>query len=324
MTAAMRPNQAYDLIDPSTKKKYPFNPNRVWSFVPNSMMKMIEEGRIYFPSDVSKRPMQKRYKADLLESTNPVSSILVEVGLNTEGTKLIQELLGNKVFDYSKPLSLIKLLCMQTLDADDIVMDFFAGSNTTGQAVLELAASNEIKNISFITIQLPEIINKNTEAYKAGYSKISGIASERLRKVCKRLKKTPGFRCLKLQLSNYKAWQNIEELDINKLELEFDKFQSPLIDNWKEEDLLTEVMLMEGFPLDSKIEKDFIYKKNKVRSISSDFCEHRLLICLDKKVNVDTIKTLQLNDNDIFICLDNAIDDEQKVTLSDKGLIKTI
>ncbi len=83
-------------------------------------------------------------------------------------------------------------------------------------------------------------------------------------------------------------------------------------------------MLLEGFPLDSIIEQDNAYKKNRVQIVSSDFCEHRLLICLDKKINAETIKTLTLNENDIFICLDTAITDEQKATLSDKGLIKTI
>jgi hypothetical protein len=57
------------------------------------------------------------------------------------------------------------------------------------------------------------------------------------------------------------------------------------------------------------------YKKNKVHQVVSDFCEHKLLICLDKKVYVDTIRNLKLGEKDIFICLDNAISDQEKVTL---------
>ena len=76
--------------------------------------------------------------------------------------------------------------------------------------------------------------------------------------------------------------------------------------------------------MDSKLEVLGQYKKNGVTMVTSDFCEHKLLVCLVKKVYADTIKNLQLNEDDVFICLDSAITDQDKVTLQDKGLIKTI
>ena len=63
MTSTQRPNQAYDLVDPKTGKVYPYNPNRVWAFIPESMRKLIDEGRIVFPENTNQRPMQKRFKA---------------------------------------------------------------------------------------------------------------------------------------------------------------------------------------------------------------------------------------------------------------------
>lgn len=91
MNASMRPNQAYDLVDPATGKVYPFNPNRVWAFIPESMNKMIAEGRIVFPDDTSKRPMQKRFKNELKSVCNPFSTLMMDrVGLNTEATRTIQ------------------------------------------------------------------------------------------------------------------------------------------------------------------------------------------------------------------------------------------
>lgn len=88
MTASQRPNQAYDLVDPKTGKKYPFNPNRVWAFIPETMEKMIRENRIVFPMDTSKRPMQKRFKSELKKEKDPFSSFMTEeVGLNTEATR---------------------------------------------------------------------------------------------------------------------------------------------------------------------------------------------------------------------------------------------
>ncbi|VAW45911.1 Type III restriction-modification system methylation subunit, partial [hydrothermal vent metagenome] len=74
MTASMRPNQAYDLIDPETGISYPHNPNRVWAYIPESMNKLIQEGRVIFPKDVEKRPMLKRFKNELKSTFNPFSS----------------------------------------------------------------------------------------------------------------------------------------------------------------------------------------------------------------------------------------------------------
>jgi hypothetical protein len=83
-------------------------------------------------------------------------------------------------------------------------------------------------------------------------------------------------------------------------------------------------MLQEGFPLHSKIEPMGAIKANKVMQIKSEFCKHVIFVCLDEKVDKKTIEQLPLTDKDIFICLDKALTDEQKVALSDKGVIKTI
>ncbi|MEP6444677.1 MAG: site-specific DNA-methyltransferase, partial [Hyphomicrobiales bacterium] len=100
MSAAMRPNQAYDLLDPETGISYPHNPNRVWAFIPETMDRMILEGRILFPSDNSKRPMQKRFKGELKTQFNPYSTLMMNhVGLNSEATKAMQSLLTCNIFE---------------------------------------------------------------------------------------------------------------------------------------------------------------------------------------------------------------------------------
>ena len=249
---------------------------------------------------------------------------------NEVGSEELERLFGvSNIFDNPKPHTLINYLikAAEGKDKDDdfIILDFFAGSGSTGQAIYEL--DEDAGNKKFILVQLNEKIDENKVAYKKGYRYIPEITRDRLMKSAKKNKqknKELGFKYYRLRSSNYKVWENIVEGDIEKLELAFEKFESPLIDNWKEEDLLAEVMLIEGFPLDSKIEREEAYTKNKVQAVTSDFHEHRLLVCLDKKVSADTIKALQLKEDDVFICLDNAITDEQKVTLSDKGLIKTI
>lgn len=198
MSSAMRPNQAYELINPATGVAYPCNPNRVWAYAPESMQRLLDENRIIFPDEPSKRPMLKRFKGELRSDYNPFSSLLNGlVGLNTEATKQIQDLLGGSYFNYSKPLSLIKALLTQVTSKNDIVLDFFAGSGTTGQAVMELNAKDD-GNRQFILVQLPEQIDPKkqkdayafvTETLQKPEATIFEITAERLRRAGEKIKK---------------------------------------------------------------------------------------------------------------------------------------
>lgn len=261
-------------------------------------------------------------------------TVLPETLGNTQtGTTEVEGLLKGKYFDFPKPSSLIEYLIQNSIDSDDdIVLDFFAGSGSTGHAVQNLIEKDIIKP-KYILVQLPEVLTGDTDtskaAMKAGYNSVSEITIQRIKNVCKLYKsKIPeeyaGFKIYKLAKSNFKVWKNVITSDIKKLELEYEKFEDSLVENWQKEDLLTEITLIEGFPLDSIIEELKEYNKNAVVKVSSTSCEHKLLVCLDSKVYADTIKSLQFNEDDIFICLDSAISDQDKVTLQDKGLIKTI
>lgn len=211
MSSALRPNQAYDLIDPEAGIAYPCNPNRVWAYAPESMQRLLDEKRVIFPDSPKKRPMLKRFKAELKSNYNPFSSLLNGlVGLNTEATRQIQDLLGGAYFNYSKPLSLVKTLLTQVTTNEDVVLDFFAGSGTTGQAVMDLNAEDG-GNRKFILVQLPELIDpkKQKEAYefvteKLGKSEatIFEITAERLRRAGKKIKADNADK------------ENIENLDI--------------------------------------------------------------------------------------------------------------
>ncbi len=259
--------------------------------------------------------------------TQKPKTIWTDKELNYQnGGNEIKKLFGNSdIFDFPKPTFLIKnMIDMFDLE-DDLVLDFFVGSGTTAHAVLnEITANN---NLQFICVQLPENIEENHQAYRAGYKTISELCKERIRRVCNVINKKSnlvGFRSFKLTYSNYKNWTDAKTDKIQELTPLFENLETSLVDGWVEENLMTEILLLEGFPLNSKIAEIKEYDKNKIQEVTSDFCEHKLLICLDKKVHSATIKNLQLGDTDIFICLDNAITDEEKVTLADKGLIKTI
>jgi adenine-specific DNA-methyltransferase len=188
MTASMRPNQAYDLIDPKTGNKYSCNPNRVWAYIPESMKKLIAEERIIFPSDPLKRPMLKRFKNELKSSFNPSSTWMSEVGMNTEATKTMQQLMGENVFDFSKPISLIKHFIQISTSNSDLILDFFAGSGTTAHAVMELNAEDG-GNRKFILCQIDEPIDEKNKKQAFDFCLkndlppvISSITIERVRR----------------------------------------------------------------------------------------------------------------------------------------------
>jgi adenine-specific DNA-methyltransferase len=184
----LRPNQYYDLVDPKTGKIYKPNPNRVWAYIPESMDKLIKEDQVFFPEDNTKRPMIKRFKNQLKSDRNPLSTFVENIGSNSEGTREIQNIFESSLFTYSKPVSLIKMLIsnFENNSDEDYFLDFFAGSGTTGQAVMELNEADG-GNRKFILVQLPELTDEKSEAYKAGYKRISDITIERNKRVVERI-----------------------------------------------------------------------------------------------------------------------------------------
>lgn len=285
MTASMRPNQAYDLVDPKTGKVYPYNPNRVWAFIPESMEQLIADNRVIFPEDTSKRPMQKRFKNELKKSFNPFSSLMQDlVGLNTEATRIIQDVLGGNVFDYSKPISLLRTLIEQVTNSNSLVLDFFSGSATTAHAVMQLNAEDG-GNRKFIMVQLPEKIDEKSEAYKAGYKNICEIGKERIRRAGKKIKEDNkdkegiekldiGFRVLKLDSSNMEdVYYTPQEFTMQSL------FNENVKADRTGEDLLFQVMLDLGIELSAKIETQQIAGKT-VYLVDDNY----LVACFDRDV----------------------------------------
>lgn len=232
-----------------------------------------------------------------------------------------------------KPIAFImQMLSLATSSEDEnIVLDFFAGSGSTAHAVL---AKNKEDNGTrrFIIVQLPEP-SKNPE-----FSTNAEICKERLRRSIASLKPQEsnfvlseeasedyGFKSFRLDKSNFKAWQDFRGADLQELQTLFSTFETPLVDGWKEDDLLVEILLLEGFPLSSKGSAATDFSENKVIQVESDLIGHRLFICLETRVKDQTIKCLAaLHQKDIFICLDSALDDAAKAHLNDVGNVRTI
>ena len=236
------------------------------------------------------------------------------------------------IFPRPKPLGLLKhiLELATNPQGNDIILDFFAGSCTTAQALLELDREDG-GNRRFICIQFPEPPT-NSEARKAGFSTIAEIGKERIRRVIIKMQQTTegmliaperkepedlGFRIYKLGRSNFKAWQDYKGENVQDIETLFDNFETPLVEGWARADLLAEIMLLQGFLLDSFIIQQDSFTNNTILLVSSSICSHRLFVCLDDNIVDDTIEQIHLHSEDIFVCLDSALDDQSKVRLAD-------
>lgn len=202
---------------------------------------------------------------------------------NEAGTLELKRLFGNAPFDTAKPLGLLRYCIEQTIDNDAIILDFFAGSGTTGHAVFKAnAADGGLRR--FILVQLPEIIDKKD------YRKISEITSERLRRAGKAVRdENPmfsgdtGFRVFKLASSNIRAW----DPDASHLENSLLKNAEHLVQGRSEQDVLYELLLKLGLDLCVPIETKTIAGK-AVHSIGGG----ALIACLADGLTKDIIEPL--------------------------------
>jgi len=347
-TKSERPNCYYELTDPKTGIKYMANENRVWAFSQESMKKLLSEGKIIFSEDGSTRPYLKKFWTELKTEKKPLSTwignsifkdddtVYLEVGYNTEGTKGVNEIFGGKkVFDYPKPISLIKTLVQQVTKENDLVLDFFGGSGTTAQAVLELNEEDG-GDRKFILIQLPEPTSPDSEAYKASYKNIAEITKERVRRVIKGYGDKPkaidsGFKVFKLAPSNYPEISY--EFDPEKTEEENKKSllgylakakQTSLIDNSVNPiDVVYENIVKEGFSLNSSVSEGKV-DGNHIFIVKDG--EDEMRISLDKKISSETVKKLSSVEfkGKTFVCYDNALSDSDKANIGLNLELKTI
>ena len=336
-TASQRPNLHYPIIEPKTGRVFDPPSNTGWRYSKERMMQLIADSCVLFPSKDDGRPREKKHRADLLREKIAFPSIITGVH-TSDGTEEIRGLFGSEIFDFSKPTALIKRLIQQGADEASIILDFFSGSATTAHAVLDLNKEDGGAR-KFVLVQMPEAVPVDSEASKAGYATIAEIGKERIRRVIAKIKadKTPelhagesapdlGFKVFKLAKSNFKPWEDYKGEDVGKLEALFADSVTPLVPTWKEieDGLFTEVLLLEGYPLDSSVKVRSDFTKNRIREVSCSFHEKRLLVCLDELIASETVAALTLAPNEVFVCLDAAVDDGTKSTLDDKGLIRTI
>jgi len=268
----------------------------------------------------------------------------MKIGTNEDAFDELKTIFGReKLYNYPKPTTLISYLA-KTLSLNDkgfIILDFFAGSGTTGHAVWDLNKEDGGKR-KFILVQLDEEVQD--EEIKKEFPTIADICIERLRRVSEKYKKEReeqliknemdfGFKVFKLDKSNFNLKDEFEfdpsedkeELKKKYLEWLGMFVDQPLVSGWKEIDVIYEVMLKEGLNLNSKIEKvkikndEFYYVKDEGQNLE-------FFISLKDKFSKDTIEEIRTSKykERMFVFLDNALTDSDKINLSAFVRLKVI
>lgn len=197
------------------------------------MKEWILEGRVFFGKDGKGAPQLKRYLSEVQQGVIPTTYWSYdEVGHTDSARKDLKNIFVNSApFDNPKPTGLLKKALNIACGSNDLIIDFFAGSGTTAQAVMELNLEDGGSR-QCICVQMPETLEESSEAYKAGYRTIADITRARIDKVIAKLKaeqpdKTVDLSCAQFTLapSNFKVWRS-EASDVDALRNQLDMFQS--------------------------------------------------------------------------------------------------
>lgn len=260
-------NYDYVITTPSGRNISP--PKGIcWRFSKAKVQELISDNRVWFGEDGNNVPRLKRFLSEVKEGITPLTIWYhKDVAHNQEAAQELRKLFeGHLYFETPKPVRLIKRIVHIASKEDDIILDFFAGSGTTAQAVLELNKEDSGKR-KFILVQLPEQSSLDSEAYRAGFKTIAEITKERIRRVIKKIKKNKdvktdmfddgsqdlGFKVFKLTPSNFKIWRS-NEINEENLIQQLEAFTNPVHKDSPEKNMLYELILKAGYQLTDKIE----------------------------------------------------------------------
>lgn len=353
-TIQERPNSDFTMINPKTKEEFPVNPLRCWAVTKETFEDYYKQDRIIFPGDydflnISKPVLRYWKEDDEKKAGDDFGKIAVStkfpdtIGMSQDGTKEITNLLGTKAFSYPKPTELIKFLTKISTNSSSlnpnssIILDFFSGSATTAHAVMQLNTEDGGKR-KFIMVQLPEICDEKSEAFKAGYKNICEIGKERIRRAGQQILKQVqndkekdglfsekmlkqvqhdghpelvsgskldiGFRVLKCDTSNMEdVYYSPDHLDKQDL------FKNNIKNDRTAEDLLFQVMLDLGIMLSSKIETKQIDGKT-VYYVEGNY----LVACFDEDVTEETITKIAKETPYYFVMKDSSMANDSVAT----------
>lgn len=295
-----RPNLYYAIPHPQSGEEVWPRKEAVWALSKDRMLSLLADNRLYWGADGdSKTPRIKNFLS-VAKKVVPRSVLLYkDVGHTQSATNEYRTLFPDVDFDYPKPSSLIQHLIGLVSDGVDkefVVLDFFAGSGTTGQAVIQ---SNLIDGGSrkYLLVQLPEQLDSKSQAHCAGFRAISDITKERLRRAGKQIREENplfagdlGFRVFKLATSNIRAWEPDPVTLTETLETSIEHLKN----DRSEQDILFELLLKLGLDLCVPIETREIFGAKKKTHVIHSIGGGSLLVCLSTAIPQADVEPLAL------------------------------
>ena len=324
-----RPSMYYPVKAPDGTEVFPIAPEGYesrWVCGKDTYVELVASGEIEWKK-VKKngeerwQVYQKHYLNDGIKET---SNLWVGDDGNKKATKELSALFkSEKVFDHPKPVTIMQKIIQMSTEPNKghIVLDFFAGSCTTGHAVMALN-SEDGGNRKFILVQIPERIDESASAFKVGFHTIAEIGKERIRGVIKKIKEEKtetkadlGFKVLKLSQSNFKIWETGHDQNVaSSLKLYADHIDH----NAKPEDILCEILLKSGFELTTKVEKIKIDKKD-VFSIE----DGAMFVYLGDGITKELTYAIADSGSKYFICLDHSFHHNDQLKTNTVQLMKS-
>jgi len=261
-----RPNQQYEIVNPKTGKIYLPGQGASWKNEKKRFDELLGDNRIVFGASGEAGPQRKRFLSEALERGRVPKSLWDDVETTAHGTSTVGKLFdGAKVFDNPKPIGLLRRMVQLGCPRAGIVLDFFSGSGTTAHAVMQLNAEDGGSR-RHIQVQLPEPVDPESEAGKAGFGTIADIARERIRRAGEKIKEDfseqlagreapldVGFRSYKLSDTSFVKWRETSAVGQNALEQRLAGLRGSADDDATPEMLLTELLLKQGYSLTESV-----------------------------------------------------------------------
>jgi adenine-specific DNA-methyltransferase len=301
-----------------------------WFIGEQKFYQMKDEGHVRFirkrdgswSVQFKQRPAEGKKIRSIMHDTRFISSQVDLATLDMEN-----------LFSFPKPVDLLFDLVNAATKSGDIILDFFSGSSTTAHAVMQLNEQDN-GNRRFIMIQFPEPLTSLDAAQKLGLKTIADVGKERIRRVIRKIGEQNngkllasttdlGFRVFRLAPTHYRQWQDTND-DAEFLSQTALFAHSLLLPGWQPLNVIYEVALKEGYGLNIQIEEVAGMESNSVYRVHDPDRGQTFHICLDETLPDDLVIRLKLKPDDLFICLDGALDDTRAMNFALRCTLKTL
>ena len=337
-----RPNLCYTINNPITGVSVE-HPTNAWKYEYATYLQHVSDNKLYWGQDGNNTyPRLKKFLSEMEGGMVP-SNLWKreEVGTTDQASTDLEGLIGRGIFPFPKPVQLVQKAISYFIngneDKDCIVLDFFAGSGTTGHAVVNQNMQDGGRR-KYILVQIPQLTDTDSNAYRAGFKTISEVTIARNKAVHDKIKAsyegkliTPedqqqldqlGFKVFKLSKSSFPRVDFAPDLEKNEEEnlklfykyLNEKEQQMTLAFN--EDELITEILITRGFQLTYKLEKQESFTYNTVY-LATDGIK-AAYICVDSQLHDETVNYFSKHTDTKFICIERALDTTKKFNLKKK------